>query len=168
MIKNYKNVLITCNILGIITLSLFIIFTYLNTSPKIVYVDNIKLFDNFNMTKELKKSGEKEFNLKKATVDSLYATLQSPEISSSEKKLVMQQFVRQKEELEQFNQYFAAEQSSKIWTRIKSYSSEFSKENKYKLIIGSENKSTVLFADENIDVTNDLLTYINKKYEGLK
>lgn len=143
------------------------LFTY-NNSPKIVYVDNIKLFDNFNMTKELKNSGEKEFNLKKMTVDSLYAKLQSPKISSSEKKLIMQQFVQQKEELEQFNQYFAAEQSSKIWARIKSYSSEFSKENKYQLIIGSENKINVLFADENIDVTNDLLTYINKKYEGLK
>nr|WP_281310768.1 OmpH family outer membrane protein [Flavobacterium flavigenum] len=133
-----------------------------------MYVDNIKLFDNFNMTKELKNSGEKEFNLKKTTVDSLYAKLQSPEISPSEKKLLMQQFVQQKEELEQFNQYFAAEQSSKIWARIKSYSSEFSKENKYQLIIGSESKTNVLFADENIDVTNDLLTYINKKYEGLK
>jgi len=30
------------------------------------------------------------------------------------------------------------------------------------------NNSNVLFADEDIDVTNDLLTYINKKYEGLK
>jgi outer membrane protein len=165
VIKNYQKALIVCNILAIITLSLFICNS---SNPKIVYVDNIKLFDNFNMTKELKKLGEKEFNLQKTKVDSLYATLQSPEISSSEKKLVMQQFIQQKEELEQFNQYFAAEQSSKIWARIKSYSSEFSKENKYKLIIGSENKSNVLFADENIDITNDLLTYINKKYEGLK
>ena len=30
------------------------------------------------------------------------------------------------------------------------------------------NKSNILFADEDIDVANDLLTYINKKYEGLK
>ncbi|WP_317047379.1 OmpH family outer membrane protein [Flavobacterium hydrophilum] len=167
MIKNYKSVLLFSNILTITILLFFILFNY-NNSPKIVYVDNIKLFDNFNMTKELKNSGEKEFNLKKMAVDSLYTKLQSPEISPSQKKLVMQQFVQQKEELEQFNQYFAAEQSSKIWARIKSYASEFSKENKYQLIIGSENKINVLFADEKIDVTNDLLTYINKKYEGLK
>jgi outer membrane protein len=120
------------------------------------------------MTKELKNSGEKEFNLQKTRVDSLYTKLQTPGISPSEKKMIMQQFIQQKEELEQFNQHFATEQSTKIWARIKSYSSEFSKENKYKLIIGSENKINVLFADENIDVTNELLTYINKKYEGLK
>jgi outer membrane protein len=120
------------------------------------------------MTKELKLSGEKEFNSQKTHLDSLYLKLQSSEISPQEKKILMQEFIQKKEELEQFNQIFASEQYSKIWARIKSYTSEFSKENKYKLIIGSENKSNVLFADEDIDVTNDLLTYINKKYEGLK
>ena len=167
MIKNTIKILITCNIL-LLSLLIFFASRFINSDPRIVYVDNTRLFDNFNMTKELKKSGQKEFDLKKAEVDSLYAKLQFPEISSSEKKLVMQQFVQQKEELEQFNQYFAAEESSKIWARIKSYSTEFSKENNYHLIIGSENKTNVLYADENIDVTNHLLAYINKKYEGLK
>ncbi|MEZ0129133.1 OmpH family outer membrane protein [Flavobacterium sp. LBUM151] len=167
MIKNTQKALLICNVLLISVLIFFMLFNYLKKN-EIVYVDNNELFENFNMTKELKNSGEKEFNLKKAKVDSLYSSLQSPNLSSSDKKLLMQQFIQQKEELEQFNQYFAAEQSSKIWARIKSYSSEFSKENKYQLIIGSENKTNVLFADEKIDVTNDLLTYINKKYEGLK
>ena len=168
MIKNYKFALTASITLLISILLSLLYFSYSNFSSKIVYVDNVKIFENFNMTKELKKVGEKEFNLKKIKVDSLYAKLQSLKISPSEKKMVMQQFVQQKDELEQFNQYFAAEQSSKIWARIKSYSSEFSKENKYQLIIGSENKTNVLFADEDIDVTNNLLMYINKKYEGLK
>ncbi len=75
--------------------------------------------------------------------------------------------LQQKEELEQFNQYFAAEQTTKIWARIKSYSSEFSNDKNYQLIIGSDDKQTVLFADEKIDVTDDLLTFLNKKYEGI-
>lgn len=120
------------------------------------------------MTKELKKVGEKEFNNRKLHLDSLYSKLQSPEISSLDKKNLMQLFIQEKEELNQFNDYFGAEQSSKIWARIRSYSSEFSKENDYQIILGSDNKGNVLFADESIDITNDLLTYINKKYEGLK
>lgn len=120
------------------------------------------------MTKELKRLGEKEFNSKKLYTDSLYNKIQSTEITTSERKILMQQFIQSKEELEQFNQAFASEQSSKIWSRIKSYSSQFSEENKYQLLIGSENNTSVLFAAENIDVTKDLLIYINKKYEGLK
>jgi len=155
-------------ILLVSIVSILILFRFFSMSKKIVYVDNNKLFENFNMTKELKKSGEREFQFKKAVTDSLYTKLQHPDLSSSDKKIVMQEFLFQKEELERFNQYFAVEQSSKIWARIKSYSSEFAKENKYQLVIGSDNKANVLFADEEIDVTNNLLIYINKKYEGLK
>lgn len=79
----------------------------------------------------------------------------------------MQQFIQRKQELEQFNPVFAAEQSIKIWSRIKSYNAAFAKENNCQLIIGSDNKQTVLFADDEIEVTNVLLMYVNKKYEGL-
>ncbi|MDW8850103.1 OmpH family outer membrane protein [Flavobacterium sp. MMLR14_040] len=155
-------ILLVCFILVTILFKLF------NTNSKIVYVDSNRLFENFNMTKELKRLGEKEFNAKKTKTDFLYQKLQSPNFSLSEKEIITKEFIQSKSDLEQFNQIFASEQSSKIWARIKSYSSEFANENKYQLIIGSENKLNVLFADQNIDVTNDLLIYINKKYEGLK
>ena len=167
MIKNSTKALFILNLFLISIIVIFIFLTF-NSQPKVVYVDNVKIFNDFNMTKELKLSGEKEFNSRKTYLDSLSSKLQSSEIPPQEKKILMQEFIQKKEELEQFNQIFASEQSSKIWARIKSYTTEFSKENKYKLIIGSENKSNVLFADEDIDVTDDLLTYINKKYEGLK
>lgn len=120
------------------------------------------------MTKELQRNGQKEFNNRKASLDSLYTKLESDETSGTQKQALMQQFIKEKEELNQFNDFYSSEQSSKIWARIKSYSAEFSNENDCKIIIGSDNKSNILFADPSIDVTNDLITYINKKYEGLK
>jgi outer membrane protein len=166
--KNTQTILIVINVILILLVSFCLIKNFTHTNTKIVYVDNEKLFDNFNMTKELKRSGEKEFNSKKTVTDSLYKKINSSGITLSEKKVLMQQFIQSKEDLEQFNQNFALEVSTKIWSRIHSYTSEFSKENKYQLIIGSQNKQSVLFADENIDVTNELLIYLNKKYEGYK
>jgi outer membrane protein len=157
----------TVNLLLISALALFLLFYFFKSNKEIVYVDSVKLFDGFVMTKEMKRVGEKEFNSRKLVLDNLYSNLQSPTISASEKKNLMQQFIQGKEELEQFNQAFAAEQTDKIWSRIKSYTSEFSKDKNYQLVIGSDNKQAVLFADEKIDVTNDLLIYLNKKYEGL-
>ncbi|WP_165834823.1 OmpH family outer membrane protein [Flavobacterium cheongpyeongense] len=156
--------MIIVNILLIGVLTLFFFFQY---NKQIVYIDNVKLFDGFVMTKEMKRAGEKEFNSRKSVLDKLYSDLQSSSISASERKQLMQQFIQGKEELEQFNQVFGSEQSLKIWARIKSYTTEFSRDKNYKLVIGSDNKQTVLFADEKIDVTNELLTYINKRYEGL-
>jgi outer membrane protein len=158
---------IVVNGLLISMLAFFLFFYFSKLDKKIVYIDNNKIFEGFVMTKEMKRVGEKEFNSRKLVLDNLYANLQSPAISASEKKELMQQFVQGKEELEQFNQTFAAEQTDKIWSRIKSYTAEFSKDKNYQLVIGSDNKQAVLFADENIDVTNDLLIYLNRKYEGL-
>ena len=155
------------NTLLISVLAVFLLFYFFKSNKEIVYVDTVKLFDGFVMTKEMKRVGEKEFNSRKLFLDNLYSNLQSPTTSASEKKGLMQQFIQGKEELEQFNQTFATEQTAKIWSRIRSYTSEFSKEKNYQLIVGSDNKQTILFADENIDITNDLLTYLNKKYEGI-
>lgn len=156
MVKNYKNTLLKNKSLKNNTLSILTFFAYKNSNSKIIYVDSLQFCDNFNITKELKKSTDKKINLQKTKVDFSYPKLHFSETYLPRKKVVMQQF----------NKYYVAEQSSKTQPRIKSYSSEFYRENKYPIIIGLEH--SILFDDENIDVTNDTLTYINKKYEGLK
>jgi outer membrane protein len=167
VLKNIPSFQFLVNAFLVSVLTVFLLFYFFKSNKEIVYVDNVKLFDGFIMTKEMKRAGEKEFNSRKSVLDNLYSDLQSPAISASEKKQLMQQFIQGKEELEQFNQVFGSEQTAKIWSRIKSYTAEFSKDKNYQLIIGSDNKQTVLFADDKIDVTNELLTYLNKKYEGL-
>jgi outer membrane protein len=169
VLKNKLRLLVLINsALILFIISFFIYKEFSNSNKLIVYVDNNKLFDGFYMTKEMKKIGEKEFNARKTILDTLYAKLQSTAISEGDKKAMMSQFIQGKQELEQFNQSFAATEVTKIWSRIHGYTEDFSKENKYQLIVGSDNKNTILFASEKIDITNDLLAYINKKYEGVK
>ena len=168
MLKKITKKLPFINSVVIFLLFCVLAFPYFFTSEETVYVDNIKLFDGFNMTKEMKKIGEKEFNSRKMILDSLYSKLQSNTVSETDKKQIMPQFVKGKEELEQFNRNFAGEESLKIWARIHDYVADFSKENHYKLVLGSENKNIVLSASEEVDVTNKLIYYINNKYEGIK
>ncbi|MNL09187.1 Outer membrane protein (OmpH-like) [compost metagenome] len=163
--KSAPKLVVIALLIGALTTWLF--FALFSEQRSIVYVDSVKLFEGFKMTKEMKRVGEKEFNERKILLDNLYASLQGSSLSVLQKKELMQQFIQGKEELEQFNQTFASEQTQKIWSRIRSYTSEFSKDKNYQLIVGSDNKQMVLFADEKIDVTNDLLTYLNKKYEGI-
>lgn len=168
MIKNKSRLLLIFNYLVIFSLLFYIIINGISSKQKVVYVNNNEIFDGFTMTKELKRAGEKEFTTRKTVLDALYSKLQSQSITASEKERLMKQFVQGKEELEQFNQIYAANESSKIWSRIHSYTEDFSKENNYQLVIGSENKTTVLYAAEKITVTKELLIYINKRYEGLQ
>ncbi len=166
--KNKFYLLTIANAILIVGLVSFLFFKSFYNSPKIIYVDNVKLFDGFNMTKQMKQIGEKEFNAQKTILDSLYAKIQSDKISAVEKKQLMPEFIQRKEGLEQFNQNFASQETLKIWSRIHSYIEEYSKETDYELILGSQNKQTVFYANEKVDKTDELLAYINKKYEGIK
>ena len=166
MLKNKWQILTFINLILLGVLSVVCLINYLNPSNDIVYVDNVKLFDEFQMTKEMKSIGEKEFSSKKKELDTLYAKLQG-NLEQNEKEFLMKQFIEQREAFDQFNQTFVLEESDKIWIRINNYAKEFSKDNNFKIVIGSENKRDVLFADETVDVTNELLKYINKKYAGL-
>lgn len=166
MQKINQQTVITISIVSLLSLIVFFLILFTQSTQKIAYVDNTKLFENFRMTKEMKRIGEKEFNTRKIGLDSLYSKLQSQTLSEIDKKMLMQQFINGREELERFNQNFTSEESSKIWSRINSYAKEFSKINKYQLVVASGN-NTVLYADEEIDITNELLIFINKKYEGI-
>ena len=50
------------NTLLISVLAIFLLFYFFKSNKEIVYVDTVKLFDGFVMTKEMKRVGEKEFN----------------------------------------------------------------------------------------------------------
>lgn len=126
----------------------------------------MKLFDGFNMTKEMKKIGEKQFLSQKSQLDSLLLKVQKS--NPTDQQLLMKQYVFEKENLTKVTQEYAYTESQKIWKRLESYIQDFSEENNYSLILGSENKQNVLYSSEDVDVTNELITYVNSKYEGSK
>lgn len=154
------------SILLLVFISSFLILASKN-NDKIVSVDNLKLFEGFKMTKEMKSIGNKEYASKKTHLDSIYLKLQEQDLDKNTKEVLMKEFVSKREEFEQFNQSFAIQESDKIWKRINSYVKEFAKEKDYKIVLGSENSREVLYTSETIDITNELLLYINKRYEGL-
>jgi len=134
---------------------------------KIVFVDTMKVFEKFQMSVEMKKIGEQELNQRKHVVDSLYRLLEDPQYAAK-KEGIMKEFVFEKENLEAFTQKFAEEESSKIWQRIHSYATEYSRDKGYKIVLGMQPNETILYGDENSDVSNEFIMYLNSKYEGNK
>ena len=167
MLKNNFKTLTFVNLIVILLIIGFLLFDKIFTNEKIVYVDNQKLFDNFQMTTDMKKMGETEFNLKKKEIDSLYLRVQG-DLGESENESLMKLLISKREEFDYFNQTYASSEAMKIWNRIDSYVLKFSEEKKYKIIIGANSKRDVLYVDEKIDITQELTEYINKKYEGFK
>lgn len=141
-------------------------FIFSNSSSDVVYVDNEILFEQFKMTKELKKEGEKTLLLQKKKIDSLQI-LVATDLTEAEKEDIVRKIIEARQQLEFFEQNFVETNSEKIWERIHIYTKEFVKEHDYQLIIGSQYKSDILYSSKELDITQLMLDFINNKYEGL-
>jgi outer membrane protein len=131
----------------------------------ICVVDNKKLFEDFTMTKEIKKQGELYLKKRKITLDSLnvqFALAETEEL----KQHLYQVIIKEQEEMQSFNETYNNEETTKIWKRIEGYVKEYGKVKEFDIIIGSQLQGDVLYVDDKKDITVDLLNYINKKYEG--
>lgn len=154
----------------LISLFFFVILTSLvillyKQNKTIVFVDKTRLFNEFRMTRELLKSGENELQKRKKVIDSIYVQLNSLEDNALKARLT-EDIIKEQNELEVFQKSFSAANSENIWKRINGYVKEFSNEKGYDLIIGTQASGTVLYGEPELDITNDLLNYVNKKYEG--
>lgn len=167
MQKNIIKILALVNIFLILAIIIFLFFDKISERKEIVSIDKIKVFEGFQMTKESKSFGEKEFSVKKMELDSLYVKLQR-DLPQEEREILMKSFIGKREELDLFNQNFSFQESEKIWSRLVQYSEEFSEREGYELIILSERGNNVLNVDTEFDVTNSFLEFANNRYSGFK
>lgn len=144
---------------------------------KIVYIDNIKIFNEFNMTKDLTKENEakykgqiKEFDSLVNTIKAMETELQKLKTIPNKKKLTyakLQKIVIEKDkELKQLQNYVQNDISSKTWKRLNNYIKEYGTKYNLDLIIGAQGNGTIMYGKDNVNITEVFLKYANKKYEG--
>ncbi|MFK7048442.1 OmpH family outer membrane protein [Flavobacterium columnare] len=150
-------------ILFIFIVLLLIVFQVFK-SPDVVCVDNAKLFEGFNMTKEMKKAGEHEFRTQKAVLDSLYAKINTP--GNENNQNLNKEFILKRNEFEQASQAFVMQESAKIWKRLQEYVQEYAVQKNYQIVIGSTEQQQIIYANSKADITLDLIQFSNQKYEG--
>ena len=135
---------------------------------EIVYVDNIKLFNEFNMSKDLSKEHNAKITSQTKKVDSIYRQFQAELKAKDEEayKITQQHLQREDQELGKLKNYLANEVSQHVWGRINTHLQEFGKENNYRIVIGANGSGNLMYGEEGVDVTTAALLYINGKYEG--
>lgn len=140
----------------------------LNDDPKKYgYVDNIVLFNQFNMAKDLHFMGVPQLNAQKKKVDSLYQLLQRQEDPKLIKEFQQRVYV-QNNHLQKMDTELKQQINSKAWERLNSYLEEFGKQQKVDLIFGIQGAGNIMYADEAFDLTQEAIEFANGKYEGNK
>lgn len=134
-----------------------------NQEPKILVVDRNKIFEDFKLVREMRKSTQRDFEIQKYKTDSLYKQVALHQGDSA----VMLRFIESRERLDRMANSFPSEKITQIHSRLESYANDFAAEKNCDLILFKEDMGQVLHAAKPIDVTQEFVEYANKKYEGL-
>ena len=134
--------------------------------PKIGYMKNQVVFNEFHGKLELEKRLNTLTNKRKTTLDSLRLMVSNIPDSNPQKKEAL--YAYQNREL-QFNQFYD-EQSRKytdeIWSQINHYVAEFGQENEYHYILGTQGTGNLMYGSKSKDISKEIIEFINNKYEG--
>lgn len=129
----------------------------------VAYIDIGRLVSGYQMKKDLDKQANGDLQRIKSVSDSLKmikkaaAGVPTPSLDS---QLQYVQYA--------FQQYYEQSNrsiSEKIWERLNPLLEQYGKERKIRLLVGANGAGTVLYGDKGIDKTDDLIKYLNSKYE---
>lgn len=167
----------------IISLSSIALSGYLYlTRQKIIIINNNDLLSNYKATKENKELFEKEVTEIQKNLTSLENEINDmlkklqeeyPTLSKEEQKKQgdfikkkQEEYYKYKEEVIQKNKDKEDELSAAIYNQVNSFMDTYGKTEKADLIIGVTDMGNVLFANENLDKTDEVIDKLNKKYAG--
>jgi len=168
---NYIHVLLSV----IIVLSLAFIGILLNKKDKIVYVEMETVYNDFSMKKELEAKLTNVQQLRKHILDSIKIDANALSLAVTSEKDIdglrkfeakKQEYLMKQQNFEEDNQSLTKKYDTQIWKQINQYLKDYGKEGDYEIVIGSVGNGSVMYAVDQLNITKDVLDYINSRYKG--
>ncbi len=125
------------------------------------YVDVYKLVEGFDMQKEFTTHAREELNLSYMRADSVISierlrdTIKGNALKEQLYSVIANNIEVNNKEIEKI-----------IWNRLNPYIISYGKKKNYKYIFGANGTGNILYADEQENITADLIIYVNKSYNG--
>lgn len=151
-------------------------------AAQIVYVNADTLLENYEYFKEIRTNLEEKAKKAQADLQSRSTAFQrevadyqqkAPTMSAADRQSTEERLARKQDELARHQQNagnaFAqeeAEENEKLYTKITEYLKAHAKENGYKFVLTySATSPSVLYADESLEITKEVLSALNAQYE---
>lgn len=140
-------------------------FQLYNPQPKVVFVDAETVFNEFTMTKELRKELEQITGARKNVLDSLQAVWKVLD-DGKMKSYVEEQFYSKRKLFEEQNMDLTDKYDKQVWERLNQYIKDYGVEHKKDFIISTNMSGTLLYGNEKFNISKELIEYVNTRYKG--
>lgn len=164
-----------CYIQKLNYLSIIFIFVVVFSScqsennQKVLYVQNQELFAEYKGKKELDIKYDEWKNVWKIKLDSLELTVNQLKNNNDNNEIFQQkayEFQMTQNEFQQRAQELQSQYFEQVWKQLNSYIKEFGETNDCQLILGANGDGSIMYAVEEIDITKEVISYVNDRYEG--
>lgn len=150
-----------------------------NGNQRIAYMDVTRVFNEFNLKKELQKKYTSHMASQKKIIDSLGFMVQrmgmdlenaiKPDsVKMNRFMLKRKQYMTLVREYDEQDKQLNSQYDGQIFAQMNEYIKEYGAENDFDLILGSMGNGNIMQGSERMDVTSDVVKFINEKYEGVK
>lgn len=159
------------------------LYVFLNQN-KSAYVYNAQILEKYKGVVELRAQYQEQLGSWQANMDTLTTTFKSEvmqferdknKMSSAQKASIENYLSKRQEELYQYKAALekkAKEEEMKynktLLDQINKYTIEYGKESDYEYIFGVTEDGNILYGQDAKDITEEVLLYLNQKYEGTK
>lgn len=165
-------------------LILLIVFAAIscNNSTKLAYIDVPKVMERYQGMADAKKSYQQKTSVWQNNIDTLKSeldkafqgynksvakmTAKEAELSRELLKTKEQQYVQYKENIRQKAMEEDRKMTEMVLVKVNSFLKEYGKQNSYAFIFAANGNGSIAYADEKLDITEEVITQLNKSYKG--
>ncbi|MCA6363634.1 MAG: OmpH family outer membrane protein [Bacteroidetes bacterium] len=146
---------------------------------KFGYIEVGKVVENFTMKKELEARMTTTQQQRKTILDSMEIRLRgiaatlpadaketNPEVQAFTRD--RDQYLDLKKRFDEDNLALEQQLNTQLFNQLNQYIKDYGKENGYRYIFGAEGSGTMMYAQENDDLTQQVTAYINSRYKTTK
>lgn len=144
-----------------------IIFKKENESAKIAYIDLPKVYSQFKMREELVQDLAKVERQREQILFSMETSLKSGSTTAGQK--ITQEDIDDKiQAFKEDNNRMLTAYDKQIWTQLNQYIKDYSRDNRFDILLGADGTGSVMAADEALNATQEMIAYVNNRYAGSK
>lgn len=172
-----KKITITIGVLALMSIALML-YGFIS-KPKVAYVHVQEVYNEFDYKVELEKKLEQVQAARTRILDSLEiqinalaANIQNSEVNKERNiqnyQYLATQYQTKQKMFAEDNQVVSQQYTEQIWNQLNQYIEEFGQQKEYGFIHGANGSGSVMYAEKNYDVTEELKAFVNERYQGGK
>ncbi|MEO5641915.1 MAG: OmpH family outer membrane protein [Bacteroidia bacterium] len=152
------------------------------TRPKIAYVDLAKVYNGFELKKQLETQLKVVQQVRQRTLDSLELGLKmisrnlqsidsdksknEIQIKTNEFEALKQDYLYKQENFSSDNSSLLQQYDQQVWKQLNQYVKDYGEANGYTCILGGDGSGNVMYSSKGLDITEELIAYTNKCFKG--